>query len=325
MLKIGIIGVGYLGNFHLNNLLNHENIEIPGFFDINEERSQYIANKYSVNALKSRQELLDACDAVLVVAPTNVHYEIAKDALENGLHVFCEKPVTEKVDQARDLMTIANKKNRVLQVGHIERFNPAFKILEKIDIDPQFIECDRISMFNDRGINSAVIPELMIHDLDILLTLVDSNIKSIDASGTPVLTENIDIANVRIVFNNGCVANLTASRVSDKKIRKFRIFSKNKYLNIDFLKKETDLYTLNNPTKHSQKLASLKIDKGEEKSIYFRKLHEKNINAMLEEQKDFIHAIKNHKPPLVTGEDGLEALKLANRIEKIIKTNLSCN
>ena len=226
MLNIGIIGVGYLGNFHLKNLTTHENINVIGFYDTDNKRSQFISNKYNIKSFPSRQELFDNCSAVFVVTPTKSHYEITKNALERGLHVFCEKPVTERISQAEELMTLAKNNNLILQVGHIERFNPAFKALENFNLSPRFIECHRISMFNERGIKSAVMPELMIHDLDIILKIVNSKINHIEASGTPVLTDNIDIANVRISFENGCVANVTASRVSDKTVRKLEYFKK---------------------------------------------------------------------------------------------------
>jgi len=322
MLKIGIIGVGYLGNFHLNNLLTHGQIMVTGFFDIDDNRSQFIAQKYSAKNFDNRQELLAASDALLVVTPTNTHYEITRDALENGLHVFCEKPVTETIEQAEELMTIAKKNNLILQVGHIERFNPAFKILENYQLTPKFIECHRISQFNERGINSAVIPELMIHDLDIILKIVDSEIVNIEASGTPVLTDTIDIANVRIDFANGCVANITASRVSDKKVRKFRIFQQNAYINIDFLNKKTEIFSLDKKSDEYKELAGFQLADKKKKTIYFKQMEAPGSNAMLEEQKDFIHAITTQQAPIVTGEDGLAALKLALQIEKTINQNL---
>ncbi|MFP4546670.1 MAG: Gfo/Idh/MocA family protein [Fidelibacterota bacterium] len=323
MLKIGIIGVGYLGNFHLNNLLTHDQIKVTGFYDIDDDRSQFIAQKYYAKNFDNRQELLDASDALLVVTPTNTHYEITKDALENGLHVFCEKPVTETIEQAEDLMAIAKNNNLILQVGHIERFNPAFKILEDYQLAPKFIECHRISQFNERGINSAVIPELMIHDLDIILKLVDSKITNIEASGTPVLTDNIDIANVRIDFANGCVANITASRVSDKKVRKFRIFQQNAYINIDFLNKKTDIFSLDKKSEEYHELAGFQIADKEKKTIYFKQMEAPDSNAMLDEQKDFIQAITKQQDPMVTGEDGLAALKLALQIEQTINQKLA--
>lgn len=323
MLKIGVVGVGYLGNFHLGNLLTQENIEVTGFFDIDEDRSEFIADKYKVKAFNSRQELLDSCQALFVITPTSSHYEITKDALEQGKHVFCEKPITEKINQAEELMKMAEEKRLVLQVGHIERFNPAFSTLDGFMLKPRFIECHRISMFNERGIKSAVIPELMIHDLDIILKIVDSPIKSIEGTGTPILTPKIDMANVRIVFENSCIANVTASRVSDKIVRKFRIFQEDAYINIDFLNKNTEIYAMTNKTGDMEKLSSFDIIPGSTKSIYYKKLESPEVNAMVEEQKDFIASIVHHKKPLVTGKDGLAALKLALEIEEIINETLA--
>jgi len=321
MLKIGIVGVGYLGNFHLNNLLSHSNIEVAGFFDIDQKRSRFIAEKYNVRSFISRQKLLDHCDALFVVTPTSSHYEVTKDALEQGKDVFCEKPITEKIEQAEELMELAETQNLVLQVGHIERFNPAFTALENFSLAPKFIECHRISMFNERGIKSAVIPELMIHDLDIILKIVNSPIEKIEACGAPVLTQTIDMANVRLLFKNGCIANVTASRVSDKKVRKFRIFQKDAYINIDFLNKNTEIFTMENKG-GMEKLSSFDFIPGDNRAIYYKKLESPEVNAMLEEQKDFINAIKTNEPPHVTGRDGLKALKLALDIEKIINDNL---
>lgn len=321
MLNVGIVGVGYLGNFHLDNLLKHQNINVAGFFDIDAHRSEFISKKYNVKSFQSRQSLFDDCQAVCVVTPTQSHFEIAQDALLQGLHVFCEKPVTERLEQAEKLMKIAESKNLVLQVGHIERFNPALRILKGLKVNPKFIECHRISEFNKRGVGSAVIPELMIHDLDIILKLVDSKIKTISASGTPVLTNNVDIANVRIAFENGCIANVTASRISDKKIRKFRIFQENAYINIDFLNKKTEIYTLDKTQYNS---GQIDFDKPEQ-YIKFFKPEIPEANAMFEEQVDFIKSILNQETPIVTARDGFVALSLALQIEDVIRKNLENN
>ncbi len=326
MTKIGVIGAGHLGKFHINNLKNLETVDLIGFFDIDSKRSQQISEQYDVDSFDNIEKLLKNCEAVSIVTPTITHYEIAKTALLHGLHIFCEKPFMHTLSQADEILKLAKEKNRFIQVGHIERFNPALESIEHLILKPLFIECHRISPFNPRGIDVSIILDLMIHDLDIILTLVDSPIESIDTSGTPVLTDTIDIANVRIKFKNGCVANITASRVSDKQIRKIRIFQKDTYVNIDFLKKETEIFSIkNNPNifkNEPKSIASLHIGETQEKNIYYSKNESKNTNAMLEELRSFANSIATKTEPSVNGRDGLKALQLALQIEEQIKQNL---
>lgn len=326
MVKMGVIGAGYLGQWHIKNLQSLTNAELIGFFDADSERRTQIAREFQFPIFYSLDDLLEKCDAVSIVVPTVSHYPVAKSALLKNKHVFCEKPFMQTIAEANEITALAHQKNRVLQVGHIERFNPALASLKSIAIDPLFIESHRISPFNPRGTDVAVILDLMIHDIDIILSLVNSEIEQIDAAGAPVLTKNIDIANARLKFTNGCVANITASRVSSKQLRKMRIFQRNTYISVDFLKNQTEIYSL---TENPQQLppgtvaiAEVKTGTDRKKVITYQTIETAKSNALREELKAFISAIENGTPPLVTGEDGKKALEIAIQIENQINTNL---
>ena len=326
MIKIGVVGAGHLGRWHIKNLNALDNVELVGFFDSDPNRSTTIADEYKAISFSSLDQLLNSCDAVSIVVPTISHYRVAKTALDSGLHVFCEKPFMQTIDEANDIIDMAKCKNRILQVGHIERFNPALAGIGDFPVNPLFIESHRISPFNPRGTDVAVILDLMIHDIDIILSMVDAEIEQIDASGAPVLTDTIDIANARIKFTNGCVANITASRVSNKQMRKIRIFQKDAYLSIDFLKNQTSIYSLSqNPEEipaQAIPIAELKINDQKTKLITYQEIHTSESNAMLEELRAFTHSIENGTPPLVTGEDGKRALEIALQIEQLIQSSL---
>ncbi len=319
MIKIAIIGFGVMGRNHFRVLGTMDGVEVVSVCDPNIKSLSEVRLYHDIDTMLAEVPV----DAAILSVPTFLHKAIGLKCVEKGIDLLVEKPIASNSDDGRELKESANRNNTRLVVGHIERFNPAFIALENFELSPKFIECHRISQFNERGIKSAVIPELMIHDLDIILTIVKSKITHIEASGTPVLTENIDIANVRINFENGCVANITASRVSDKKTRKFRIFQKNAYINMDFLDKKTDVFALTKETEDFLRIAKFKLSEDNEKTVYYKKLSGNGTNAMVEEQKDFINAIKNDQKPIVTGEDGLAALKLALEIENIINKNLA--
>ena len=244
MLKIGVVGVGHLGKFHLNNWKEIAGIELVGFFDPNDDTAKEVADKYQLPRFLDADALLNACDAIDIVAPTTFHFEWCEKAIKKGKHVFVEKPLANTMEEARQLVKLAEESGVKIQVGHVERFNPAFLALKGTDIHPLFIEVHRLAQFNPRGTEVSVILDLMIHDIDIILSLVKSDVKSISASGVGVMTETPDIANVRIEFHNGCVANLTSSRISMKKMRKIRIFQKDAYIGIDFLNKKTEIIKL---------------------------------------------------------------------------------
>ncbi len=326
MIKIGVVGAGHLGRWHIKNLNALDNVELIGFFDSDPQRSAVIAKEYSATPFTSLDNLLQSCDAVSIVVPTISHYHVAKTALEKGRHVFCEKPFMQTIDEANTIIELAKHKNLVLQVGHIERFNPALSGIGDFPVNPLFIESHRISPFNPRGTDVAVILDLMIHDIDIILSMVNAEVEQIDASGAPVLTDTIDIANARIKFTNGCVANITASRISDKQMRKIRIFQKDAYLSIDFLKNQTSIYSLSQSPdeipENAIPVAKLKINDHTTKVITYQEIHTTESNAMLEELRAFTYSIENGTPPPVTGEDGKRALEIALRIEQQIKSSL---
>lgn len=327
MLKIAVIGAGHLGKWHIKNLQSLKNVEMVGFFDTDQQRSDQISKEYETPYFTSLNQLLSNCDAISIVVPTFSHYDVAKNALQKGIHVFCEKPFMQTIDEANEIIELAKSKNLVLQVGHIERFNPALSALKNYPVKPLFIESHRISQFNPRGTDVAVILDLMIHDIDIILSLVQSDVEQIDAAGASILTDTIDIANARIKFINGCVANITASRVSNKQMRKIRIFQKDAYISIDFLKNQTEIYSLSEDAgelpKGSIQIAELVTASDRKKVIIYKQLDTDKSNAMLEELRAFTHAVETGTPPPVSGEDGKRALEIALKIEKQIQSTLN--
>src|SRR5882724_4703905 len=244
MLRVGIFGVGHLGKFHLNNWKEIEGVELIGFYDPDDDTTKEVSEKYQLPRFTDADMLIDACDAIDVVAPTTFHFECCEKAIRKGKHVFVEKPLANTMDEARQLVNLAEESGIKFQVGHVERFNPAFLAVKNLQLNPMFIEVHRLAQFNPRGTEVSVILDLMIHDIDIILSIVKSDVKSISASGVGVMTETPDIANVRIEFHNGCVANLTSSRISLKKMRKMRLFQKDAYIGIDFLNKKTEVIKL---------------------------------------------------------------------------------
>ena len=247
MLKVGVIGAGHLGKFHLNNWAVIEGVQLMGFCDTDDDNAAKVSEKYKLPRFEDVEKLIDACDAIDIVAPTTFHFQLCEAAIKKGKHVFVEKPLANTMDEARELVKLAKEANIKFQVGHVERFNPAFLALKDYDLQPMFIEVHRLAQFNPRGTDVSVILDLMIHDIDIILSLVKSNVNYISANGVAVMSDTPDIANVRIEFDNGCVANLTSSRISMKKMRKMRVFQKDAYIGIDFLEKKTEIIKLNTP------------------------------------------------------------------------------
>lgn len=322
MLKIGIIGVGHLGKFHLNNWLEIEDVTVIGFCDTDETNAKVVIEKYQIERFNAFEELLDKCDAVDIVAPTTQHYELCALALRKGKHVFVEKPLTNTMDEAKSLLKLAVESNLKFQVGHIERFNPAFVALKNYTLDPMFIEVHRLSQFNPRGTDVSVILDLMIHDIDIILQLVKSDVSYISANGVSVLSETPDIANVRIEFDNGCVANLTSSRISMKKMRKMRLFQKDAYIGIDFLEKKTEIISQNATT--DKNVFTFDIDTGKgKKTVAIANPVVANTNAMKEELTAFKNAILNQTETAVTVFDGFRAMEVAHQILAKINTPLN--
>lgn len=313
-MKIAVLGAGHLGSIHIRLLKTLVDYELVGFYDPNAELSKKISQEYSIHSFDSIDDLIDHTDIVDIVTPTLSHFDCAKKALLKSKHVFIEKPVTNTIEEAEELLDLADKCGVKVQVGHVERFNPAFTAAKPYIHKPMFIETHRLAAFNPRGTDVSVVLDLMIHDIDIILNIVQSKISSISTSGVAIATETPDITNARIEFENGCVANLTASRVSLKQMRKTRIFQKDAYISIDFLEKKTEIVRLE-PNKFWNPFSiNIEDSKGVKKSIKHEKPVVKEVNAIQEELRTFAQAIKNNKKPLVTLHDGCEALKVAHTI-----------
>lgn len=319
MLKVGVFGVGHLGKFHLNNWKEIDNVELVGFYDPSDENASFASKEYQLKRFTNINKLIEACDAVDIVAPTTSHYELCKAAILKSKHVFVEKPLTNTMEEARELLKLSKEANIKFQVGHVERFNPAFLALNNQELSPMFIEVHRLAQFNPRGTDVSVILDLMIHDIDIILKLVNGNVKSIAANGVSVMSDTPDIANVRIEFDNGCVANLTSSRISVKKMRKMRLFQKNAYISIDFLEKKTEITKLKTAADKDAFIFDIETNHGK-KSIAFYTPKIENTNAIKLELESFRDAIINNTGTVVSEVDGYRAMEVAHLIlEKIGK------
>ncbi len=320
MLKLGIFGVGHLGKIHIKCIRQVNSVELVGFCDPNEAAAQYAINEFGLKRYNSPQELIAAVDAVDIVAPTFAHYDLAKESLLHNKHLFIEKPLTETPAQAAELTSLAADRNIVVQVGHVERFNPAFLALESVPLNPMFIEAHRLSVFNPRGTDVSVVLDLMIHDLDILLNIVKSNVKSVHANGVTIVSAKPDICNARIEFENGAVANLTASRMSMKQMRKIRLFQEDAYISMDFLAKKSQVIRLHNDKKGAadpNALMELDTYKGK-RYIEIQVPEYPEVNAIKMEIETFAQSILEGKPIRVGLEDGMKALDLAHRINNSI-------
>jgi predicted dehydrogenase len=321
MLKVGIFGVGHLGKFHLNNWKQIQGVELVGFYDPNDSMAQEVSEKYQLARFLDPAILMDAVDAIDVVAPTQYHFELCKMAIRKGKHVFVEKPLANTMDEARELLKLTKESNIKFQVGHVERFNPAFLSIQDLYVNPLFIEVHRLAQFNPRGTEVSVILDLMIHDIDIILSLVKSDVKSISSNGVAVMTETPDIANVRIEFNNGCVANLTSSRISMKKMRKMRLFQKDAYIGVDFLNKKTEVIKLKKGQEIDVFSFDLETPGGGKKTISVSNPSVPEVNAIKLELEKFCEAILNNTPTIVSELDGYRAMDIAHRILQKIKNN----
>lgn len=313
MLKIAVLGAGHLGKFHLNNWQELEGIELVGFYDPDDKNAAAVAEKYKLKRFTNPDELMDAADAVDIIAPTIHHYELCDKALRKGKHVFVEKPLANTMEEARNLVKLAKESNLKFQVGHVERFNPAFLALKDNKLQPMFIEVHRLAQFNPRGTDVSVILDLMIHDIDIVLSLVKSNVSYISANGVAVMSDTPDIANVRIEFDNGCVANLTSSRISMKKMRKMRIFQKDAYIGIDFLEKKTEVIRLNAQGDKNVFTFDIETNSGK-KTIAIANPVVEDGNAIKMELEAFKNAILNNTETPVTVQDGFSAMEVAHQI-----------
>ena len=322
MLKIGVLGVGHLGKIHVKciNLVN--DLELVGFFDPNEENAKVAMAELGLHRFENIADLLSAVDAVDIVTPTTTHFELAKKAIENGKHVFIEKPITETPEQAKELLDLMQKHQVKVQVGHVERFNPAMLALDEATLNPMFIEVHRLATFNPRGTDVSVVLDLMIHDLDIILNLVKSPVKSVHATGVSVVSNTADLSNARIEFENGCIANVTASRLSLKQMRKVRLFQKDGYVSLDFLTKKAEIVRLYDIEERESlgdmPVMELETAKGR-KLIQMEMPEIKPVNAIEMELATFAESILNNTTPKVTLEDGYRALKLAYEISEQIE------
>jgi len=306
-IKSAVIGAGYLGKFHAEKYAGLPDCELVAVVDVNQQAAEEIAQKYQTQALTDYRQLLGQVDAVSIVVPTTLHHKVALDFINHGAHVLVEKPITVTVEEADELIAAAKANNVLLQVGHLERFNPAVMGLDHLPDKPLFIESHRLSPFNPRANDVSVVLDLMIHDIDIILALVDSEIERLDASGTPVLTKGIDIANARIVFKSGCVANVTASRVSMKMERKMRMFRPSCYVSVDFQNRVLTQHQIGD----KEMFPGIPDIKTNESTF-------ENGDALLEEIKSFLHCIKTGEEPLVSGESGKRALEVAIQISQLI-------
>lgn len=323
-LNIGVIGTGHLGKIHTKLWSLNDNVNLKGIYDPNVETSKIVAEEFNCISFSSLEEMCNEVDAVTISSPTSFHFENAEYCIKKGVHCLIEKPITSTYEEAVKLIELAKEFGVKLQVGHVERFNPAIAAAKKFNIVPRFVETHRLSQFKPRAIDVSVIHDLMIHDLDILLWMMDSKVKSIDANGVNILTDTTDIANARITFENGAVANITASRISAKPMRKMRIFQKDMYLSIDFGVPEVEAFRImpegDMPEAGVPAAMLGTLNAGvQNKNIYYHKPEINSTNAIAEEQNAFAQAVTEGNPIPVRAEDAAEALRIAEIIEQKIR------
>jgi predicted dehydrogenase len=321
MIKIGILGAGHLGKIHIRLLKEIDKFKVVGFHDMNSEAAALVEKEFGIKHFDSIESLLEQVDAVDIVTPTIAHFSCASKSIKKSKHIFIEKPVTNTIEEAKILMGLSKEANVKVQVGHVERFNPAFIAAKGYCSNPMFIETHRLAQFNPRGTDVSVVLDLMIHDLDIILSTVKSNIKRISASGVAVVSDTPDIANARIEFDNGCVANLTASRISMKNMRKSRFFQKDAYVSVDFLDKKVEVIRLMN-IKGEEDPFAVTIDLGNgkgSKQIYFENPTILPTNAIKMELETFADSIISNTTPLVSIDDGYNALDVAYKVIEKMK------
>ena len=320
--KIGVVGAGHLGKHHIKHLSNHSGVEFVGVFDINTESLKYICSEFSVNALQSIEETISCCDAVHIVTPTNTHFDIAKKFLDHKKDVFIEKPITNTVEEASSLISLAKENGCIIQVGHIERFNPTINRLKELVDNPHYIEIERLAPFQARGTEVPVVLDLMVHDIDLILEMVDSPLENVQASGAKMMSDTIDLAHAHIKFENGVVANLKSSRISQNYVRKIRTYQKNFYSITDLMIPQIELYGLERHNMFSEKLRSQEVETNSGvKTLHYEKFVPENKDALLEEINDFVHCINTRSKPNVDGQAGAKALEIALQIESKIFLN----
>jgi len=320
MLNVGVLGAGHLGKIHLRLLNESTKYNLIGFYDPDEINAKRVADEFGYTYFENINSLIDAVDVVDIVTPTLSHFDCAKKAMQKGRHVFIEKPITNTIEEAEQLQELERKHGVKGQVGHVERFNPAFLAVKDNINDPMFIETHRLAEFNPRGTDVPVVLDLMIHDIDAILSVVNSSVKKINASGVSVISNSPDIANARIEFENGCVANLTASRISLKNMRKSRFFQRDAYISVDFLEKKVEVVKMKDAPKNPGDFDMiLQNAEGIKKQIYFENPEIVGNNAIKDELETFADAIENNTEPVVTLEQGSNALQVALQIIKSFK------
>ncbi|MFN8285566.1 MAG: Gfo/Idh/MocA family oxidoreductase [Chitinophagales bacterium] len=323
--RIGIFGVGHLGKIHLKLIKEIPGFELVGFYDPDDKNSEKVIAEFDIKRFDNPKKLIEACDALDIVSPTTTHYKIAHDCIKKFKHVFIEKPLAANLQEAHELMELVDEARVKAMVGHVERFNPAILSLNKKNIKPLFIEVHRLAEFNPRGTDVSVVMDLMIHDIDIILSLVKANVKKINASGVAILSKSPDIANARIEFDNGCVANVTASRISLKSMRKMRIFQPGSYISMDFLKKKSDVFRIEDEMPATiEGLPPIEIDlpDNSKKYITYEVAEKKDVNAIKMELELWQKAITQNKPVPVSAQDGYNAMHLAQQISDKIAHQL---
>ena len=318
--KVGVIGVGHLGQHHVKHFASLPGADFLGIYDLDTTRATEIAERYKTKSFSNIDDLLSSCDAISIVTPTTQHAEIAEYCIKHGKHVFIEKPITKTVAEADHLLSLTKKNGTVIQVGHIERLNPALLALKDFELKPKFIEVQRLAPYTARGTEVPVVLDLMIHDIDIILSLVNSPVKNIRASGVSIMTNSVDIANARIRFENGTVANLTSSRIAQIKVRKLKFFQRDMYVTIDFLLGLTEVYrAIDSDIKDPNALVTAPLDSdGKHRAVVYEKPPIEKIDALQMELANFIESIQGNAKPIVDGKAGRDALEVATNIQKMI-------
>ena len=328
--KIGVIGAGHLGRHHIKHLSSHSSVNFVGFFDINEKISQKISEEFSVKSFKSLEELINSSDGLHIVTPTNLHHGVAMECLKKNKDIFIEKPIASTTKEAEEIVRLSKKNKNIVQVGHIERFNPTINQLKTIVKNPHFIEIERLAPFQSRGTEVPVVLDLMVHDIDLVLSMVNSNIKQIQASGATMVGEKVDVAHARIEFSNGVIANLKSSRIAQSYVRKIRTYEKNLYTITDLMIPQIETYNVDTAfdlssaetvgTTGSSTEREFETADGT-KRIFYNKIIPEERDALLDEINNFIDCIYTRSVPTVDGTKGLKALGIALEIEKKITKN----
>ena len=315
--KVGVIGAGHLGKHHIKHLSKHLSVEFVGFFDLDKENAKKVSNKFSVRSFESESDLISAAEGISIVTPTETHYDIAVKCLKKKKDVFIEKPITSTSQEAKKIIKMAQTNKNIVQVGHIERFNPTINQLKKVISSPHCIEIERLAPFQTRGTDVPVVLDLMVHDIDLVLSMVNEKIESIAASGSKMMSKTIDLAHAQIKFTNGVVANLKSSRIAQNYVRKIRTYEENLYTVTDLMIPQIEVYNLKTGLNTSSESTSKKIDTSDgEKTMFYDKIVPEEKDALLEEINNFIDSIQTRKNPLVDGIQGLNALEIALEIEK---------